>query len=65
MGSQGVGSELVEKKPLQTHSFSEWGMVGGRVDGASRSGGRADRHQPNKASAFIKSAVFGLSQPKA
>lgn len=40
-------------------------MVGGRVDGAGGSGGGADRYQANKASAFIKSAVFGLSQPEA
>lgn len=36
-------------------------MVGGRVDGTGENGGRVNRYHPNKAPAFIKSAVFGLS----
>lgn len=40
-------------------------MGRGGVDGIGGSGGRAKRYQPNKASAFIKSAVFGLRQPEA
>lgn len=58
--------EFVEKKLLQTHAFRRsWGMVGGRVDGTGGSRGRVNRYHPKKASAFIKSAVFGLRQPEA
>lgn len=57
--------ETVEKRPLQTHcSRGDEARLGVGWMGLGE-GGRAKRHQPNKASAFIKSAVFGLRQPEA